>query len=197
MTNTQQKAKKELQILRKTIPDAVILDFEEEILALCEKFGNSGQSGGSAPFTASALSSAIKKLCLQEPLSEIMGLDEEWGEEFYGTRQNLRDGALFKDKDDKCRYLYAIIWQGEESWDTFTGSVYLDEEDFELLSSSQKVKFPFTPKKFYVDVIRKSITKEEAEAKKLHYIEDGFGECYYTVVKDKTQLDEVFKYYER
>ena len=41
------------------------------------------------------------------------------------------------------------------------------------------------------------ITKEEAESRKLHYIEDGFGECYYTVLKDPKQLDKVFKYYDK
>jgi hypothetical protein len=52
MTNTQSHAKRELEILFKTTPDAIIREFETEILALCEKFGQSGQSGGSAPFTA-------------------------------------------------------------------------------------------------------------------------------------------------
>jgi hypothetical protein len=41
------------------------------------------------------------------------------------------------------------------------------------------------------------ITKDEAEKRELHYIEDGFGECYYTVLKDPKQLDKVFKYYDK
>ena len=67
MTNTQSHAKRELDILIKTTPDAIIRHFIPEILALCEVFGNSGQSGGSAPYTAGALTDAIKKLCLQQP----------------------------------------------------------------------------------------------------------------------------------
>ena len=48
MTNTQKFAQKELDILAATVPDAIVTPFAKEILALCEAFGNSGQSGGSA-----------------------------------------------------------------------------------------------------------------------------------------------------
>ena len=61
MTNTQKFAKRELDILAATVPDAIVTPFAKEILALCEAFGKSGQSGGSAPYTASAISQAIKK----------------------------------------------------------------------------------------------------------------------------------------
>ncbi len=53
MTNTYLHAKREFEVLNKTWtkdknPDErpIILDFEDEILALAEKFGLSGQSGG-------------------------------------------------------------------------------------------------------------------------------------------------------
>jgi len=78
MTNTQSFAKQELNILKETTPDAVITPFTKEILALCEAFGKSGQSGGSAPYTANALSQAIKKLCLQEPICDVTGHEREW-----------------------------------------------------------------------------------------------------------------------
>ena len=35
MTNTQSHAKRELEILAKTVPDAIITPFNNEILALC------------------------------------------------------------------------------------------------------------------------------------------------------------------
>jgi hypothetical protein len=90
------------------------------------------------------------------------------------------------------------VWQGEESWDTFTGRVYIDDKEFELISTSQYVKsFPFKPKTFYIDVIRIPITKKEAEERGMHYIEDGFKECYYTILKDPTQLTPVFEYYDK
>jgi hypothetical protein len=81
MTNTQRYAQRELDILVKSasVDDRPIIEeFIPEILALCEKFGKSGQSGGSAPYTATALSHAIKKLCLQESICPITGIEDEW-----------------------------------------------------------------------------------------------------------------------
>ena len=43
MTNTQAHAKKELEILKKTVKDPIITPFTKEILALCEAVGKSGQ----------------------------------------------------------------------------------------------------------------------------------------------------------
>ncbi len=202
MTNTQKFAKRELDILEATTPDAIITPFAKEILALCEAFGKSGQSGGSAPYTASAISQAVKKLMLQEPICDVTGHETEWvdvseisdGEILW---QNSRCSGLFKYPDGKLSYVDAIVWKGEEDWDTFTGRVYIDEKDFELIGSSQFAKLPFKPKTFYIDVVRVPITKEEAESRNLHYIEDGVNKCYYTILKDPTQLDKVFKYYDK
>jgi len=198
MTNTYVNAQKELEILSKEVPGAVILPFSKEILNLCEAFGKSGQSGMSAPMVASALSQAIKKLLLQEPICEITGRDEEWVDVAYVQNsplfQNSRCSGIFK-QPEGCSYVDAIVWQGEERWDTFTGRVYVDDTLQELIGSSQYVTFPFTPKTFYVDVVRRPVSKALAESKGIHFIEDGFGECYYTILKDPSQLDEVFKYY--
>jgi hypothetical protein len=203
MTDTQKFAQQELGILAATVPNSIVTPFAKEILALCEAFGNSGQSGGSAPYTASAISKVVKKLLLQEPICDITGHENEWvdvsemgdGSIMY---QNSRCSALFKDGiESKAYYLNAIVWKGVEDYDTFTGRVYYDERNFELISSSQYVKFPFKPKTFYIDVVRVPITKEEAEKRDLHYIEDSFGESYYTILKDPKQLDKVFKYYDK
>ena len=202
MTNTQKFAKQELDILAATVPDAIVIPFRNEILALCEVFGNSGQAGGSAPMTATVISKAIKNLLLQEPICDVTGHETEWvdvseisdGEILW---QNSRCSGLFKYPDGKLSYVDAIVWKGEEDWDTFTGRVYIDEKDFELIGSSQFAKLPFNPKTFYIDVVRVPIAKEEAESRKLHYIEDGFNKCYYTILKDPTQLDKVFKYYDK
>jgi hypothetical protein len=201
MTNTQSFAKRELDILEATVPDALITPFSKEILALCEAFGKSGQSGGSAPYIASAISQAVKKLMLQEPICDITGHESEWvdvAEIMEETMwQNSRCGGLFKYPDGKSSYNDAIVWKGEEDWDTFTGSVYIDEKDFELIGSSQFVKLPFKPKTFYIDVVRVPISKEEAESRGLHYIQDSFDKCYYTILKDPKQLVKVFKYYQK
>lgn len=201
MTNTQSFAKQELDILAATVPDAVVTPFSKEILALCEAFGRSGQSGGSAPFVATAISQAVKHLLLQQPICDVTGHESEWfevtdtnnGERMW---QNARCSALFKYADDKCSYLDAIVWKGEEDYDTFTGRVYIDDKDFELIGSRQYVRFPFKPKTFYIDVVRVPISKEEAERKNMYFIEDRFNECYYTVLKDPKQLEEVWKYYD-
>jgi hypothetical protein len=202
MTNTYSFARQELDILAATAPDAIVTPFAKEILALCEAFGRSGQSGGSAPMTASAISQAVKKLMLQEPICDVTGHENEWvditemnsGESMW---QNRRCSRLFKYPNEKCSYVDAIVWKGEEEYDTFTGRVYIDDKNFELIGSSQFVKFPFKPKTFYIDVVRVPITKEEAESKKMHYIEGNFNECYYTILKDPTQLEKVFKYYDK
>lgn len=200
MTNTQQFAIQELDILQATVSGAIVTPFRNEILALCEAFGKSGQSGGSAPMTATAISQAIKSLLLQEPICDVTGCDSEWNKLGYDDEisyQNNRCSAVFKKSDGKPYYLEAIIWKGEEKYDTFTGAVYIDDKDFELIRSRQYIRFPFKPKSFCIDVIRIPISKEEAESRNMHYIEDGNNECYYTVLKDPKQLDKVFKYYDK
>lgn len=224
MTNTQSYAQRELGILVKfcTDPDnrPIIEPFIPEILALCEKFGNSGQSGGSAPYTATALSQAIKKLCLQEPIMPMTGIDDEWVDvSRYGDGsnasdeilyQNRRCGGLFKNRNGRCWYLDAIVWKGDtegesgNDWDTFTGNV-------EGFLSRQYVKsFPFTPKTFYIEVTREQLpddwTEEPFIEGKEWYdtaeyertgIKNWHKNNYRYIIKDRSQLDRVFKYYDR
>lgn len=197
MTNTYKHAKTELDILSKSSTDPnnrpLIEPFMEEILALCEKFGQSGQSGGSAPFTATALANSIKKLCLQEPISEITGIEEEWvnisewsgGKEMY---QNKRCSALFKEgKNGKPYYIDAII-KKTQNGTTWNGPFWMSKEDYlsgdknKRLSSVAYVKsFPFTPKTFYIDVIEEEVKPDDWEM----------------YVKDPIQLDRVWKYYDK
>jgi hypothetical protein len=202
MSNTLKKAELEFKVLRSTMKDAIIVPFEKEILALVDKFGESGQSGGSAPYTAGAISLAVKKLCMQEPICDITGIDSEWNDiseysidsESY---QNKRLSSVFKEgKSGTPYYLNAIVWKGVEEWDTHTGSVYVNNTEFELLTSRQFINLPFKPKTFYVDVLRVDISKEYAEKNDIHYTEGNDG-CYYTILKDETQLDKVFEYYNK
>lgn len=202
MTNTQNFAKRELDILAATEPDAIVIPFAKEILALCEAFDNSGQSGGSAPYTASAIAQTVKKLMLQEPICDVTGHENEWvevseiGEDCSIMYKNSRCSALFKDGiDGKGYYLNAIAWKDNK--DIFTGNVYIDDKNFELIGSSQFVKFPFKPKTFYIDVVRIPITKKEAEKRNLYYIEDNNNKCYYYILKDPKQLNKVFEYYDK
>lgn len=196
MAYTHTHAKRELEILAKTVPDAIIAPFKNEILALCEAFGSSGQSGSSAPFTAAAISQAVKTLMMNETLAPLTGEDHEWidvtvmndGKTMY---QNNRDSRVFKDgKDGKAYFIDAIIFEcslGERF--TGNGSVSYNGEN---IGSTQQIKsFPFQPKTFYVDVIdHRWKDKEETTP-------DVNGDWWTHSIKDEKQLDEVFKYYDK
>lgn len=202
MTNTYSFAEQELDILAATVSKATITPYRKELLALCEAFGKSGQSGGSAPYTAGAIADAVRKLLLQQPICAVTGEDFEWVNVAHLSDegplwQNMRCGGLFKYADGSCSYVDAIVWQGEDEHDSFTGRVYIDDKNFELISSSQCVRFPFTPRTFYIDVKRTPISKAEAERRKMHYIEDGYGECYYSILRDPHQLIAVFNHYDK
>lgn len=189
MTNTQRHAVKELDILLKSATDPdnrpIIEPFIPEILALAEKFGLSGQSGGSAPFTATAIAQAIKKLLLQEPICPMTGIDEEWmgvghlSDDSDILFQSNRCSNLFKGSNGRAWYLDAIIWKDQKGY-AFNGGALLKNGD--KMRSPQYVKrWPFTPKTFYIDVIRKEIAP-------------GDFEC---TVKNEKQLARVFKHYDR
>lgn len=195
-SNTYRFAERELSILSKSATDPqnrpIIEPFTKEILALCERFGKSGQSGGSAPFTATALSQAVKKLCLQEPICPITGIDEEWvqvidmSEDDEMMYQNRRCSALFKSKSGKCWYLDAIV-KKTQLGHCFSGSFWLSREDYLQGDKTKKMycrqyvkSFPFTPKTFYIDVIEEEVAKDDWEM----------------YVKDPRQLKKVFKYYD-
>lgn len=129
-TNAKSFAEQEIDILLKLYPTEenppIIKDFIPEILALVDKFGRSGQSGGSAPYTASAISDTVKKLCLFKPIADITGEDSEWGQGMSGYGQNLRCSALFKEySTGKCYYLDAISFKNQNGTCWSTGSVKL------------------------------------------------------------------------
>lgn len=188
------KAQREFKILNKTVKNPIIAPFEEEILALVAKFNNSGQSGGSAPYTASAISQAVEKLCLQKPLCDITGIEEEWNC-YYEVGddkryQNNRLSSIFKEsKDSKPYYLDAIVFKNQNGTCFIGNSVKLPNG--EMLTSRQFIKLPFKPKTFYIDVIETEWADETETVKK-----DGGG-WWTSKIKDINQLDEVFEYYEK
>lgn len=194
-SNVLKKAQLEFQILKNTVNQPIIAPFEKEILALVDKFGKSGQSGCSTHYTAIAISQAVKDLCLQNVICPITDAGGEWTRHEQGFYQNNRLTSVFKkNKNGRPYYLNAIVFKGAEEWDSFRGSVYIDENDFELIRSSQFINLPFKPKTFYLDVLRIDISKDKAEEMSLNYVEGDDG-CYYYVLKDKNQLKEVFEYY--
>lgn len=192
MSNLLTHAERELDILTATHKDPdnrpVVEPFRKEILALVEAFGNSGQSGGSAPISARVLSHSIEKLLLFTPIAPLTGEEEEWNQVGDDDYQNNRCSAVFKKANvGDPYYIDAVIFVGEDPGDQFTGKV---EEVF----SRQYIKeFPFTPKKFFIDVRREPFDLER-HGKDARSVTCGTGDYVY-FIKDREQLKEVFEYY--
>lgn len=127
-SNTANFAQREMDIVvkdaKKRGTTALIAGFVPEMLALIDKFGNSGQSGGSAPFYANAITSALKKLLMQEPIAPILNTDDEWNNCQFGdeeTWQNKRCYSLFKKgKNGEPYYINAIVFKAPNG-NTWTG----------------------------------------------------------------------------
>jgi len=197
MSNVLTHAERELDILLRTfVPEEegdrlIIEEFIPEIKALVEKFGNSGQSGGSAPYTASAIATTVKKLCLFEPIAPITGEESEWSQHDWGDKvfQNNRCGAIFKEgPDGEAYYIDAVIWKGQNDWDRFSGHV-------QGISSRQYIReFPFKPKTFYVDVDR--IPYQEGLHNEKNAVSCGDGDyVYFITMAGQKTLYEALQYY--
>lgn len=197
MSNLQSHAKRELEMLAETTPGAIILEFSNEIIALCEAFGKSGQSGGSAPFVSSAISQAVKKLMMFETIAPLTGEDQEWSDVSIMNNgelmfQNNRDSRVFKDgKNVQAYFIDAIVFDGSIGG-RFTGNGSVTDINGNNIRSCQNIKsFPFYPKTFYIDVIDyRWKDKEET-------ILDIDGDWWTHSIKDETQLTEVFEYYDK
>lgn len=186
--NLVKHAEREFQYLRESVSDALVLEFEKEILALVRKFGNSGQSGGSAPYVSRAISDTLQNLLMFKPLGGITGDDWEWDQLDSGitgrpgVAQNRRLSSVFKE-DGRAYYLDAIVFKGPDRYDTFTGNV-------EDVKSSAFIKsFPFVPKTFYIDVDKTPDTSNPDR------VSCRDGDYLYTI-KDRDQLKAVYEYYD-
>jgi hypothetical protein len=195
------KAQYELDLLMKnTEGTPIVKEFVPEIMALVKKFADSGQSGGSAPFTSGVIVQVLKKLLAHEPLGEgITGADDEWSiegvSEGIGSFQNMRLSSVFKEgKEGKPYYLNAIVWIPEGKDYGFSGRVSLKEGGNREISSLQYIKsFPFQPKTF-------KITVKEKEYRKLKdgsLVEEDGGGWWESWIADPKQLDEVWEYYDK
>lgn len=161
------------------------------VMELIETFSKQGHSGMSAKI----VTDIFHKLSMYKPLGPITGRDEEWadvseavGKKGVRSYQNKRCGAIFKEgKDGRPYYLDAIVWQGEDSWDTFTGTV-------DGITSSQYIRLPFHPKTFHVDVYREAYD-EGKHGKDARVVRCNSGDYVY-FVKDKGQLEEVAAYFD-
>lgn len=161
------------------------------VLELIETFSKQGHSGMSAQI----VTDIFHKLSMFKPLGPITGEEGEWNDvsDLFGHKsiisyQNKRCSSIFKeDKEGKPYYLDAIVWQGEDNWDTFTGVV-------EGVTSSQYIRLPFQPKTFHINV-KRELYNEDKHGKDVRVINCQSGEYVY-FIKDKKQLDEVAEYFD-
>lgn len=184
MSNLVKHAQKELEI-------AGLLDSEKDfyggvtgkaVLDIMETFSKQGHSGASAPLVASL----FKELSSFGVLSPLTGEDDEWNEIGEDRYQNNRHSAVFKE-EGRCYYIDGIIKQTPNGT-CWSGSFFKDKESFENRVEDSKIystrcyikEFPFTPKKFYIDV-------EEVE------VAPDYWEMYAT---NPDQLKEVEEYYD-
>lgn len=167
----------------------------DNILEIIKIFGEQGHSG----FSASYLISSLEKLMRWEPLTPLTFEDDEW--ECVGDRgdfpqyQNKRLSSVFKDgKDGQSYYLYAIIMR-EENGSTWSGSFTL--KDGSTIGRSHYIKkginFPHKNKTFYIDVISHRFDKKEDGS----LVPNENGDWWEHEIKDESQLEEVWKYYDR
>lgn len=188
---------REVNILKEenTSNEPLIIDGYIEVFEkIVEIFSSQGHSGFSASCYSSYLSHALKQTLNLQPLSPLTGKDHEWinvseydeGSMLY---QNNRDSAVFKDGYG-CKYNDAIVFQGEDDFDSFTGSVG-------SLRSSQYIKsFPFTPKRFTVHVYRELYDENNPKHQTCKdIVECGPGTFAY-FLKDENELKEVSEYYD-
>jgi hypothetical protein len=158
----------------------------DNVIELLTAFSGQGHSGSSAPYVLSV----FKKLANFEIIAPLKFADDEWNECSDGDYQNSRLSSVFKNgKGGRPYYLEAIVFRGQNGL-CFTGSS-VALKDGSTISSRQYVKQPFTPKTFYIDVI------ETEWADRDETVEQEGGGWWTSVVKDESQLDEVFEYYDR
>jgi hypothetical protein len=194
MSNLTQHAKRELELAGYYKEDTLYGGMlPKAVLELMEVFSNQGHSGMSAGITISLFS----KLARFKNIAPLTGEADEWNDtgeslnksEPNGMYQNNRVSAVFKDGvDGQAYYIDAVVFQGEEEHDSFTGSV-------EGVTSKQFIKsFPFTPKTFRVDVYKDHDIDKYPENE---VVEDGAGDKYVYRIKDPKQLEEVYNYYDK
>lgn len=141
--------------------------FEEEIKAIEKKFYKQGHSGMSAALAARALSKVILNVLNRDIIHPIYSEEELQFKDAYGMIQSTVMYSVFKEEDG-CTYQDAIVFIDQDG-NSFRGSAA-------GINCSQYIKFPFYPRTFYIDVIKK---------------DNDY------VLKDKSQMDAVYEYYQK
>lgn len=113
----------------------------EGTLELLKVFSNQGHSGSSAPY-AIAL---FEKLASWKPIVPLTGKDDEWAEPYNdeGTRQNKRNGAVFKGADGQAYWIDGkVFWEWYSAPDIDDGKPY--KVYFTGRDSHVNIEFPWT-----------------------------------------------------
>ena len=146
------------------------------VMELVEVFSKQGHSG----FSAGRVISLFKEVALHNCLTPLSGETDEWNEIGDNILQNNRVSSVFKDLNTgKSYFLDAITWrtQTESTW-----SGTAETKDGERITDRQYIKsFPFTPKRFTIDVIEEEVSKDNWKF----------------VVKDEKDLEKVFEIYDK
>lgn len=178
----------------------LIKEFVPEVLSLVKKFADSGQSGGSAPYTTAVIVKVLEKLLKQQPLGGITCEADEWNSlSTFGDKdgfQNMRLSSVFKEGiNGKPYYLNAIVFKPVGKDYTFTsGGSVVNEETGEVICSSQYIKsLPFEPKTFTIDVHETEYRKNEDGSLTP---EEGGG-WWESKIADPKQLEAVWEYYDK
>lgn len=119
----------------------------EAILALADIFIEQKHTNE----TANVVCDLFSKLAKYQPLTPLLGTDNEWVEIADGEMlQNIRCPDVFKyKKTDQAYYYDVIIWKQIDSA-TGIGTTYIGPVNG--VDSTQPIKFPFIPKSFVIEV---------------------------------------------
>lgn len=96
-------------------------------------------------------------------------------------KQHKMSSAVFQSSNREYIYLNAILFKEDGDENTFTSNegVYLSEELNEKIDSAQEIRsFPFVEKVFTIKIETKEVDKKT-----------------FYFIKDKNQLEEVWKHY--
>jgi hypothetical protein len=138
-----------------------------------DAFGESGQSGGSAPFIAGCINNTLKKLLAFQPLSPITGEDSEWNDVTC-----LGNDTVFQ--NNRCSHVFkgangiAYDIDGYAFWHWADRPLYEDEEGypgttkyktcFTSNMSRKLVEFPYkVPERIEIEVECYEVNKETEE----------------------------------
>ena len=139
MSNYENHAKKEFEVLGWPGDDEMQKLMCEQIIELLNLFGKHGHSGSSAPYAVNL----FKKLALFHPISPLTGCDSEWNEIGDNLFQNNRCSHVFK-KDGKAYDIDGKVFSDDDGETWFTSG-----------ESRVYITFPYTPKTEYIKIKQK------------------------------------------